>query len=252
MGTKKEQGMSEQVQAEAALLGSILLDAHAMVPARGLKPEHFIRDAHMMIFLTLRLMEEDGLSLNLETLQTRLERTGQLKRVGGREALEDLENRAIVAARPGQYSELVRQIVEGGAASEAPSQKGGKDALASLSLEELRVTLLEQAPGIERADVLLGQEFAPILWVVPDLLAEGLTLLAAKPKLGKSWMALGLGLAVAHGGIALGKLRVERGQVSLSGAGRQPQAAARAHAAAFARRGGPSGPGTGDALAQAG
>jgi hypothetical protein len=40
---------------------------------------------------------------------------------------------------------------------------------------------------------------------VSDLVPEGLTLLAGKPKLGKSWLALQMGLGVASGGEVLGR-----------------------------------------------
>ncbi len=42
---------------------------------------------------------------------------------------------------------------------------------------------------------------------------EGLTLLAGKPKLGKSWLALSVALAVAAGGVALGTYPVAQGEV---------------------------------------
>jgi hypothetical protein len=48
---------------------------------------------------------------------------------------------------------------------------------------------------------------------VPGIIPEGVTLLAGKPKQGKSWASLGLSIAVATGGEALGKVRVERGEV---------------------------------------
>jgi hypothetical protein len=60
---------------------------------------------------------------------------------------------------------------------------------------------------------LMAEELPPVRWVVPGLLPEGVTLLAGKPKLGKSWLALGLGIAVASGGIALGTKQVECGDV---------------------------------------
>ena len=50
-------------------------------------------------------------------------------------------------------------------------------------------------------------------WAVPGIVAEGLTLLAGAPKSGKSWLLLGLGWSVACGGLALGRLRVEPGDV---------------------------------------
>jgi len=59
----------------------------------------------------------------------------------------------------------------------------------------------------------MKQEFTPIRWAVPDMVPEGLTVLAGKPKLGKSWLALSLGLAVASGGQALGKLKCAAGPV---------------------------------------
>ncbi|MDP8901553.1 MAG: AAA family ATPase [Actinomycetota bacterium] len=60
---------------------------------------------------------------------------------------------------------------------------------------------------------LMAPELPPIRWVVPGLLPEGVTLLAGKPKLGKSWLALGVAVAVANGGVALGKKRVDQGEV---------------------------------------
>jgi hypothetical protein len=60
---------------------------------------------------------------------------------------------------------------------------------------------------------LMAEELPPVRWVVPGLLPEGVTLLAGKPKLGKSWLALGLGVAVASGGVALGTKPVEGGDV---------------------------------------
>jgi hypothetical protein len=60
---------------------------------------------------------------------------------------------------------------------------------------------------------LMALELPPIAWIVRDILPEGVTLLAGKPKLGKSWMVLGLSIAVANGGVALGKERVEQGEV---------------------------------------
>jgi hypothetical protein len=61
------------------------------------------------------------------------------------------------------------------------------------------------------AGVLLTKENPPARWAVPALLHEGVILLAGKPKLGKSWMALDLCVAVATGSVALGTKRVEQG-----------------------------------------
>jgi hypothetical protein len=60
---------------------------------------------------------------------------------------------------------------------------------------------------------LMAEELPEVKWVVPGILPEGVTLLAGKPKLGKSWLALGLAIAVATGGAALGNKQVEAGDV---------------------------------------
>src|SRR6266404_6280187 len=60
---------------------------------------------------------------------------------------------------------------------------------------------------------LLARRLPPIQWAIPNILPEGLTLLAGKPKLGKSWLALSVALAVATGGVALGTYPVMQGEV---------------------------------------
>ena len=68
-------------------------------------------------------------------------------------------------------------------------------------------------PSIFSLPDLLSWELPPVRWTIPDMLPEGLTLLAGKPKLGKSWLALTIALSIAAGGVALGAQPVERGDV---------------------------------------
>jgi hypothetical protein len=62
------------------------------------------------------------------------------------------------------------------------------------------------------ADI-MAMEFAPPKWAVPGVLSEGVNLLCGPPKVGKSWMSLGLGLDVAMGGKAFGAIDVDPGPV---------------------------------------
>lgn len=50
------------------------------------------------------------------------------------------------------------------------------------------------------AKSLEGKEFDEVRFVIPDLVPEGVTLLSGSPKVGKSWMALGMCIGVATGG----------------------------------------------------
>lgn len=54
------------------------------------------------------------------------------------------------------------------------------------------------------AKILVNMIFPDIKFVVPDIIVEGLTLLAGKPKIGKSWMLLDMAIAAASGGYTLG------------------------------------------------
>jgi hypothetical protein len=58
-------------------------------------------------------------------------------------------------------------------------------------------------------------EFKEPSWIIPRILPEGLCLLSARPKKGKTWLAFGVSVARASGGYALGKeeLRITPGKV---------------------------------------
>ncbi|OGU41151.1 MAG: hypothetical protein A2455_12645 [Ignavibacteria bacterium RIFOXYC2_FULL_35_16] len=56
-------------------------------------------------------------------------------------------------------------------------------------------------------------ELKPINWVIKDLLPEGLLILAGRPKIGKSFLALNMSLAIANGGHALGYFRANKNSV---------------------------------------
>lgn len=69
-----------------------------------------------------------------------------------------------------------------------------------------------RVPETMTARELMALELPPLREAVPGILPEGVTLLGGKPKMGKSWMALGLCVAVASGGMALGTKPVEKGE----------------------------------------
>jgi hypothetical protein len=63
------------------------------------------------------------------------------------------------------------------------------------------------------ATELMAAEFPEPRWAVPGILSEGVNLLCGPPKVGKSWLSLGLGLSVAAGGTALENVPVQGGPV---------------------------------------
>jgi hypothetical protein len=79
------------------------------------------------------------------------------------------------------------------------------------TLEQQRRAVAAPPTATAAGTELLARAFPTPRMAVAGLLQEGVTVLAGRPKLGKSWMALGLSLAVAAGEPALGALAVEHG-----------------------------------------
>lgn len=62
-------------------------------------------------------------------------------------------------------------------------------------------------------DELQKTEIPPVKWVIPQLLPEGLTVLAGKPKMGKSWLLLNLMIALSYGDRALDRFKCQQAPV---------------------------------------
>lgn len=85
----------------------------------------------------------------------------------------------------------------------------------ALEIGELRhglSRLCGRESDVKSAHDLCGQDFPPIKWLMEPYLIPGLTLFAGAAKLGKSWLVLSLGLAVASGGQVL-NAQAESGDV---------------------------------------
>src|SRR5437763_13019762 len=77
---------------------------------------------------------------------------------------------------------------------------------------------------------IMNTKFEPLRWTIPGYVPEGLTLLAGRQKLGKTWLAIDFAIAKAIGGYAMSNIECERvmsststwrtGRGALSGASR--------------------------------
>jgi len=74
-------------------------------------------------------------------------------------------------------------------------------------------TLTREHNAFYTADQLVITHFPEPRWAVPGIIAEGLTVLAGAPKIGKSWLVLGVAIAVANGHPSLGKIDTTGGDV---------------------------------------
>ena len=75
------------------------------------------------------------------------------------------------------------------------------DMRAELGPERTRAALLQEKPRVKSISVqdIMKAEYPEIKWAVEGIIPEGLTVLAGRPKFGKSWLMLGLSYAVANG-----------------------------------------------------
>jgi hypothetical protein len=77
--------------------------------------------------------------------------------------------------------------------------------------DRLRRREAKLAPVTHTGNELRDMEFPPITWAVPGILPAGVALFGGREKMGKSWLAFGLCISVATGGVALGQRRVQQG-----------------------------------------
>lgn len=105
------------------------------------------------------------------------------------------------------------ELADKAASLEFKQAATGKDASDHLAAgHRLNDFIPYQIPGPLDGNInaldLLNAEFPDLEYVVPGIIPEGLTMLAAAPKIGKSWMVLGIALAASNGTKALGTINV--------------------------------------------
>lgn len=66
---------------------------------------------------------------------------------------------------------------------------------------------------VHKISDLIARNFPPINWIVQDILPAGVTLFAAAPKTGKSWLALDVAVSVAAGVPVMGGRHTSQGDV---------------------------------------
>ncbi len=92
-------------------------------------------------------------------------------------------------------------------------ESGGTVEKLNEQIKSASIYTKQTSSNIISAADLMAKEFPEQKYAVEGLLSEGVTLFAGKPKLGKSWCGLGIALAIASGGYALGAIPVKQGNV---------------------------------------
>jgi len=99
----------QNIEAEQSVLGCLMLDKNAITKVADiLKPGDFYRPIHNNIFDAMLELYEKGEPIDLLSLNNRLEELGQLENIGGPAYLSDLVNRVPTAAHVSHYTKIVR------------------------------------------------------------------------------------------------------------------------------------------------
>jgi len=100
----------QNMEAEQAVLGAILLEAEALVSAmERLKSDDFYSVAHQRIYDAMVALNDDNQPIDLVTLASRLQDLGQMEEVGGIIYLTKLANAVPTAANVEYYATIVEE-----------------------------------------------------------------------------------------------------------------------------------------------
>lgn len=100
----------QNMDAEQAVLGSILIDRDAIIEvADFLKPDDFYRQAHGCIFEAALDLFGRREPIDVVTISEALERAGDLERIGGAAYLSTLGNDTPTAVHVQQYGRIVER-----------------------------------------------------------------------------------------------------------------------------------------------
>lgn len=214
-----------------AVIGAVLHDPDQLaVVTELLQPDDFYHRMHRQVYAAIvRLYERDEVP-DLVTVCAELRRTDELDDLGGVAQVSSIVNATVHIFNADKYATIVAQVADErriyDAWSQALADIHGSDAsqaLATLAAVKARFQIVEeriltrtnaqQQQIVSLAD-LADMDLPEPNWAVEGILPEGFTLLAGDPKVGKSWMALQLGLSVAFGGPVFGTLApANRGDV---------------------------------------
>jgi replicative DNA helicase len=100
----------QNIEAEKAVLGSVLLDKDALISVSGwLQPGHFYDDRHAIIYQNILELFEHGLPIDLVTVSDRLKKKKQLTKIGGRAYLTELASFVPTSAHAEEYGNIVKE-----------------------------------------------------------------------------------------------------------------------------------------------
>src|SRR3989344_6213366 len=214
-------------EAEKSVLGALLIDAGTINQVfEFLREGHFYNKKHQYIYSAMLTLFEKQEPIDLVTLKNALKKSGNLKKVGGTEFLSDLINTVPTAAYAEHYAHIVkdnytkRKLIELSSRLVEQSFNEQGDTKNLLDDAERQIFALSQehhhqdfaelkeilADSFERLDEFIksgthirgvATGFSTIDNKIAGLHDSNLIVLAARPGIGKTTLALNIALNVA-------------------------------------------------------
>ena len=225
----------QNIEAEQSVIGAMLIDRNAVsLVTEKLMPEDFYRQAHQVIFSAILTLHSKNEPVDMVTLINELKKMNKLDDVGGVSYVTLLANIVPTAANAKYHARIVeeksvlRQLVEGGTAIAAMGYDGTEDVRDIMDQAEKTILQISNRKGgtdfAAIADVLTDtinhiqevlESKQPITGVATgfkdlDYLTAGLhpsdfIILAARPSMGKTALALNIAQNVAIRGAQEGE-----------------------------------------------
>ncbi len=210
----------QSIEAEEALLGSLLIDKEAIVRiADIIEPKDFYKDAHQLIYEAMGDLWERREPIDILSVANRLKEKDALDVIGGRGYLAELANTVPTASHIINYAQIVqkkstlRKVIKASSEIASIAYEEAKDTAEILDKAEQKIFAISQkflkrnfvplkdtlAEAFERIDELHKGEkkirgiptgFMDLDNVVAGFQASDLILLASRPSVGKSSLSL--------------------------------------------------------------
>ncbi len=215
----KEKVPPHNINAEASVLGALLLSPEAVVQVVDyLKPEHFYDPRHRVIFQVIVDLFRAGKPVDLVTVTEFLRKKRKLRSAGGAEYISELVDQVPTSAHVQEYAQVVKEhavrraLIESGGKITELAFKESKDInevlaeaqrmLFDVSVEGVKRNFVhvkdiledvyENVVRITESDQLLGLStgFKDLDKLLGGFQKSDLIILAARPSVGKTSLAL--------------------------------------------------------------
>ena len=221
----REYQVPQNSEVELALLAAVVYDRDAMIEASPLvQPEDFYFDENQIVFRNVKSLYDDHVRYTLPVIAEHMERTGDLARIGGEDRLSQIASRYVHSKSVSEHAHIVRELSSKRrltlALEEALEEcrDRGTSVAEVLANAEGKIFAVGQAeaagttkPLAEYGDLAMQRlrrrrdgevqgvstgyfEFDGMTDGLPD---SGLILLAARPSIGKTAIALNIAEHVA-------------------------------------------------------